>query len=197
MLFAAWAFAKNPRVGAVAFVLVLFIWLHPVGRILGNEPAVQRQEKGRDYLDALALSPLLSTGDLVVSTQLERIPVLEYYLPPGLRYASPLGIVPDPKVIDWRDAEPRIQRATVAKNLAPLLDDVKVHQRVLIACPWDPNFVATQQAWRKLIAQRCAEWLAYMVNESSFVGVPTPALEMVIPGASRYEVIFERRRPPA
>ena len=88
-------------------------------------------------------------------------------------------------------------RATVAKNLAPLLDDVKVHQRVLIACPWDPNPAATQQAWRKLIAQRCAEWLAYMVNESSFVGVPTPALEMVIPGASRYEVLFERRRPPA
>ena len=195
LLFSAWVFAKNPRVGAVALVLVLFIWLHPIGRIFGTEPSIPRQEKGRDRLDALALSPLLSPGDLVVSTQLERLPVLDYYLPPGLRYASPLGLVRDPKVIDWRDAQPRLERATVTKDLVPLLAGVSVHQRVLIACPWAPNPATTDQAWRKLIEERCAEWLAYMVNDSSFVGVPTPALELVVPGASRYEVLFERRLP--
>jgi mannosyltransferase len=197
LLFSSWAFAKNPRVGAAALVIVLFIWVHPLGRVVGSEPKVPLSEKSTDRLDVLALAPLLAGGDLVVSAQMERVPVLEYYLPSGLRYASPIGKIPDPKIIDWRDAERRMQQATVTKNLVPLLAGVKVHQRVLIACPWDPNPAAAPQRWRKLIAQRCVEWLAYMVNESSFVGVPTPALELVAPGASRYEVLFERRRLPA
>jgi hypothetical protein len=194
LLIAAWAFAKNPRVGSVALVLVLFIWLQPLSRIAGNGPKMPLQEKSTDRLDALALRPLLAPGDLVVSTQMERVPVLEYYLQRGLRYASPLGAIDDPKVIDWRDATNRMEATTVTKNLAPLLATVKVHQRVLVTCPWAPNPAVPQAGWRKLIEERCVEWLTYMVNESSFSGVPTPALDLVSPGSSNYEVIFERRR---
>jgi hypothetical protein len=192
LLFAAWALARNPRVGPVALVLVLFIWLQPVARVIGTQPPVLRQEKSTDRIDAVALGPLLAPGDLVVSPQMERVPVLAYYLPPGLRYATPMGKVGDPGVIDWREAKHRMETATVAKQLAPLLTDVRLHQRVLITCPWAPD-PASRKGWSRIIDLRCAEWLAYMVNESSFVGVPTPALDLVAPGASRYEVVFERR----
>ena len=49
--------------------------------------------------DELTLAP----GDLVVSTQPEQVPVLEYYLPDGLRFATLTGEVRDTGVTDWRD----------------------------------------------------------------------------------------------
>ena len=52
---------------------------------------------------AEAIAPSLHPGDLVVSTQPEQIPVLHYYLPDGLRYATLWGPVDDLGVTDWRD----------------------------------------------------------------------------------------------
>ena len=193
VLFAAWALARNPRVGPVALIVVLFIWLQPLARVIGTYDTPPLDEKSTDRVDALALGPLLAPGDMVVSTQMERVPVLAYYLPSGLRYATPMGRVKDPGVVDWRHAKHRMETATVTKRLAPLLADVQVHQRVLVTCPWAPN-AAAHKGWFRLIDDRCSEWLAYMVNESSFVGVPTPALDVVRGGASQYEVVFERRR---
>jgi len=193
VLFAAWALARNRRVGPVVLIVVLFIWLQPLARVIGTYDRPPLDEKSSDRVDALALGPLLSPGDLVVSAQMERVPVLTYYMPPGLRYATPMGRVKDPGVVDWRHATHRMETATVAKQLVPLLADVQLHQRVLVACSSPPD-PAHKKGWFKIMDDRCSEWLAYMVNESSFVGVPTPALDLVRPGASRYEVVFERRR---
>ena len=38
--------------------------------------------------------PELRPGDLVVCAQPEQVPVLSRYLPPGLRYLTPLGRSP-------------------------------------------------------------------------------------------------------
>ena len=58
-------------------------------------------------------------GDLVISTQPEQVANLNYYLPKGLRYATPMGPVPDPGVMDWRDAVDRLRAATPGARPAP------------------------------------------------------------------------------
>ena len=55
------------------------------------------------------IAPSLKPGDLVVSTQPEQIPVLSYYLPDGLRYATLWGPVDDLGVTDWRDGVERLR----------------------------------------------------------------------------------------
>ena len=62
----------------------------------------------RDVAEAVA--PSLRPGDLVVATQPEQVPVLSYYLPAGLRYATLTGPVRDLGVTDWRDGVARLQR---------------------------------------------------------------------------------------
>ena len=59
-------------------------------------PAVLRT--AADPLEALTWRAAMA-----VSTHPEQTPVLHYYLPAGLRFATPTGPVPDPGVFDWRD----------------------------------------------------------------------------------------------
>ena len=53
-------------------------------------------------------------GDLVISTQPETVPVLHYYLPPGLRYATLTGALDEVGVWDWRDGVERLE-ATIGR----------------------------------------------------------------------------------
>jgi mannosyltransferase len=92
---------------------------------------------------ARAAAPALRPGDLVVSTALAQVPVLAHYLPAGLRYASPLGAVRDPRVVDWRDAVSRLQRAS-ARRLEPLVAAVPRGGHVLLVDPvWDARSAHT------------------------------------------------------
>ena len=76
----------------------------------------------------------------MVSMQPEQGPLLAYHLEqlggaPKLRFASPLGAVENDRVMDWTDADERIEDATPAKNLDPLLDKLPPGGRVLIVHP--------------------------------------------------------------
>jgi len=82
-----------------------------------------------------AIAPSLHPGDLVVSTQPEQVPVLHYYLPDGLRYATLTGAVPDVGVTDWRDGVERLERTSPERDLAPLLDTVPPGGRVALVVP--------------------------------------------------------------
>ena len=82
---------------------------------------------------------LLHRGDLVVSTAVGEVPLLEYELPPGLRYATALGPQRDPRVVDWRDVTERLARSSIRRTVLPLLDRVRPGGRVLLVTPvrWD------------------------------------------------------------
>ena len=82
-----------------------------------------------------AVAASLQPGDLVVSTQPEQVPVLAHYLPDGLRYATPLGPVADPAVMDWRNALPRLETTAPGRALAPLLDELPPGARILLVAP--------------------------------------------------------------
>ena len=81
-----------------------------------------------------AVRSRLAPGDLVV-TALAELPIIAYYLPAGLRYATPLGVVPDPRVIDWQHLPTRLQAAVPTRTLAGLLRAVPVGGHVLVINP--------------------------------------------------------------
>ena len=49
------------------------------------------------------IAPQIRAGDLVVATQPEQVPALYRYLPEGVVYRTPMGLVLDPRQTDWRD----------------------------------------------------------------------------------------------
>ena len=85
--------AHAGRLGLVGALLVALIW--------AADGAPTHKSNVRAIAEEIA--PSLHPGDLVVSTQPEQIPVLDYYLPDGLRYATLWGPVDDVGVTDWRD----------------------------------------------------------------------------------------------
>ncbi len=99
----------------------------------------------------------LEPGDLVVSTQPEQVPVLAHYLPDGLRFATPLGPVADPAVMDWRDALSRLRTTQPELTLAPLLDSLPPGTRVLLVAP-ETGDGRWSAPWTRLVALRSDEW---------------------------------------
>jgi hypothetical protein len=115
-----------------------------------------------------ALSAQLEPGDLVVSTQPEQVPVLAHYLPDGLRYATPLGPVADPGIMDWRNALPRLRTSRPEGALAPLLDALPAGARVLLVAPEVGDGERWRAPWTRLVAARTGEWATALGADPRF-----------------------------
>jgi mannosyltransferase len=114
------------------------------------------------------LTPSLRAGDLVVSTQPEQVPVLHYYLPDGLRYATLTGPVPDLGVTDWRDGTERLEAAGAARDLEPLLDALPVGRRLVLVQPDFHDLRAWQAPWTKAVRIKSLEWSQFLSNDLRF-----------------------------
>jgi len=108
------------------------------------------------------LGPRLPAGSLVVTTQPEQVPALRYYLGPRLRYVTPLGVVADPQVMDWRDALARLKAGSFAAVMAPLLHHLRAGARVLfvgprfasVSTPWSRQIIRDTHRWRRALRRR-------------------------------------------
>ena len=107
LLLAAGGLAHARRLGIVGLVLVVIMWAQDAAPV----------EKSNVRAVAHAIGPSLAPGDLVISTQPETIPVLHYYLPDGLRYATLTGEVQEHGVWDWRDGVERLEATSAERNL--------------------------------------------------------------------------------
>ncbi|HVL82426.1 MAG TPA: glycosyltransferase family 39 protein [Actinomycetota bacterium] len=128
--------------GAAVLVLVLLLWIDPVARITGTGSSFRPDRKSNVKRVARELAPGLRERDLVVSTQIEQVPVLYRYLRPGLTFATPLGRVGDPTVVDWTDASARLSSADWRRTVLPLVAAVPRGGSVVLVCPWpvpDPD----------------------------------------------------------
>ena len=85
--------SRSARWGGVALVGVAVVWL------VSGPPAV----KSNVRTVSTGIAPQVRPGDLVVSTQPEQVPALYRYLPAGVVYRTPMGLVDDPRQTDWRD----------------------------------------------------------------------------------------------
>jgi mannosyltransferase len=104
---------------------------------------------------AAALRPPVRGGDLVVATQPEQVPVLHRYLPAGVVYLTPLGVVPDASQVDWRDALGRFHARRADAELASLLAASPPGRRVLLVTPVRSR---TRAPWPRAIRSRTREW---------------------------------------
>jgi mannosyltransferase len=133
--------ARTGKLGVVALVLAVCFWvLTPVSSSLSS-----KSNAGR-VLSALRSN--LGVDPLVLSTQPEQVPTLAYYLPEVARFATPLGPVPDPRVVDWRNALDRLRRSSVRSALMPIVNSLRPGTRVLLVVPVG---LADTPLWLKLI----------------------------------------------
>jgi mannosyltransferase len=156
VLLAAAAIARAGKLGAVALVLVLFLWW---GYNLSDNKEDARQV-------AAAIAPGLHPGELVISTHPEQVPVLRYYLGGGLRFATTLGPVPDPRVFDWRDVVDRLKAAQPRPTLAALLTTVPRGQEFVVVTPVFRDYRAWDAPWTRLVWQRSTEWTSLLGRDS-------------------------------
>ena len=171
LLLAALGLARAGGRGLLALTLILVLWVQPLARISGLRSVDRLDDKPQVMPLVQAVGPGLDPGDLVVVMQMEEVPVLSYYLPPGLRYATAMGPVADPGVADWRDALARITSATPEASLWPALDAIPVGAKVLLVCaqPWTGP---TPVPWFTQMELRCGEWRSALLADTRFSAAP-------------------------
>ena len=161
LLLAALGLSRAGTLGIVALVITLGIWGIPKTGSLSNK------SNAADL--GAAASPVLRQGDLVVVMQPEQTPLVNYHLrPSGLRYATPLGPVDNPQVMDWRDAADELETATPARNLEPLLASLPRSTRVLLVHPVTSNGNDWDSPWTELVRRRSAQWGAALERDPRF-----------------------------
>jgi mannosyltransferase len=172
LLIAALGIARAGTLGLVALVIILGIWAIP--RSYGLENKSNASDLRRDAV------PELSEGDLVLSMQPEQGPLLAYHLEdlggaPKLQFGSPLGLMENDRVMDWTDGFDRLEEATPATNLTPLLDNLPTGGRVLIVHPVTSRSDDWDAPWTQLVRRRAAQWGAALAADDRFEKVgPVP-----------------------
>jgi mannosyltransferase len=170
LLLSALGLARAGNLGLVALVVVLGIWAIPKTYDLRNKSNASDLRR--------SAAPQLHPGDLVISMQPEQTPLLNYHLSKlghvkGLRFATPLGPVDNPNVMDWTDSQDRLEKATVRTNLEPLLAKLPRSGRVLLVEPVTERVDDWDAPWTQLVRRRSAQWGYAVATDRRFkqVGV--------------------------
>lgn len=160
LLLGAIGLTRAGRLGGAALIVLTIMW------VTNLAPYTKSNVK----FVAQTFSSQLHRGDLVVSTAPEQVPVLHYYLPPGLQWANPFGRVPDTGVVDWIDGPAHFDRSSIDRDLLPLLQHLRRGQRVLLVNP-----IVTparyQAPWSHRVWRRALEYEGVMRGD--------PALRLV------------------
>ncbi len=146
------------RIVGVAAIIFCVVFLANAGSFA---PAYKS-----DMRDVAAeMQPLLHPGDLVVVGQPEEAPLAWYYLPAGLRFASTLGPISDPSVMNWMGAMGRLQGANPQATLRTLVASLKPGQQLLYVRPLTEGAKNWTAAWPALVRRRSAQWGQLLQDE--------------------------------
>ncbi len=149
-LLAAVGLARAGNLGLVALVIILAIWSVP------KTTNLQNKSNATDLAGAVAQD--MRPGDLVVTLQPEQHPLMHYHLRNDMTEATQLGEVKRKGVMDWRDVQDKLEDATPAENLTPLLDKLPRSQRVLLVHPVTSSIDDWDAPWTQLVRRRSAQW---------------------------------------
>lgn len=191
VLLGAVAFDRAGKVGLVALAATVALWSVP--SIGGWESPSAAVPKSNVRALAARLDPVLKPGDVVMTTQLEQVPLLRHYLGPGLRYADPTGVVADPTVADWRNALARMAAARPAHVLAPIVADLEPGGHIVLACP--RLFTDEEDAlWYRLMDRHCASAHSALTATPGVQKLwgPFPAPTLDEDGASMAVTLYRR-----
>jgi hypothetical protein len=157
MLLAAWGCARAGIVGLVALILSVVFVAH-VASYTPRFKSDMRDVGGE-------VTPLMHKGDLVVVAQPEQTPLAWYYLPGGLKFASTLGPVKDPRYMNWVFALNRLRAAGPNAILPPLIAGLQKGQQLLYVRPLTEGAHNWEAAWTQLIRRRSAQWGQILQND--------------------------------
>jgi hypothetical protein len=115
------------------------------------------------------VNPRLKPGALVIVGQPEQLPLVWYYLPGGMRWADPMGISPDPRMLNWVDVVDRLRAADPKTTWAKLAATVPVGGQVLLVRPLTVGISNWSAPWTFLVRRRSAQWSALLQNDPRFV----------------------------
>ena len=155
LLLAGAGLAYARGIGLAGIVLVGLFW--------ASDAPPKRKSNVSEV--AAAIAPSVSPGDVVVSTWPEQIPVLDYYLPDGLRYATIWGPVDDLGVTDWRDGVERMAATSAEKDLKPVLDALPTGRRLVLVTPIIYSLGRWKAPWTELVRLRSLEWRQFVSND--------------------------------
>jgi hypothetical protein len=159
LLLGALAAARARVVGVVAIIFCV--------AFLANAGSFAPPFKS-DMKDVAAeMQSLMHPGDLVVVAQPEQAPLAWYYMPTGLRFASTLGPVADPSVMNWMGAMGRLQDADPRTTLGPLVASLKPGQQLLYVRPLTEGVKNWNAAWPALVRRRSAQWGRLLGDEQA------------------------------
>jgi mannosyltransferase len=159
LLLLALGLARARWLGIAALAFVVVFWANPTSYVDGYKSDV------RDI--GAEVGAQLHPGDLVLVGQPEQAPLVWYYMPAGLRYASTVGPVADPRHMNWVDALDRLRAAQPQAVLPPLLAKLTPGQKVLFVRPLTEGIVNWKAPWTQLVRRRSAQWGAILAGEKS------------------------------
>jgi hypothetical protein len=137
-----------------------------IGSLLPNPNA--RYAKSNVAAVAAAAGPDLRPGDVVVLSQTEQLPVLHYYLPPGLTYLTPTGVTTDPTVVDWRHIVSRLQAANPCQTILPAISALPAGARILEISPLRP-IGSSGSAWSRVVNAQVVSIGHLLAHQTSLV----------------------------
>jgi len=141
--------SRGARWSALALVGVAVVWL------MSGPPPV----KSNVRTISTGIAPQVRPGDLVLATQPEQVPALYRYLPEGVVYRTPMGLVLDPRQTDWRDGLRRLRAGRAERELLPAVARLDRGRRVLLVTP-EPGARPSQSPWARAVRVRTREWRA-------------------------------------
>jgi mannosyltransferase len=165
LLLAAVGFWRAGKVGVAGLTLIVASWAFAEG---------PTAKSNAEYVTRI-MEPHLRSGDLVVSTQPEQVPVLSYYMRDDVRFATPFGLVDNVRITDWRDGAEHFDRTGVRTQLLPLVDRMDVGQRLLLVRPIIANPERWEAPWTSRVRDRSIEY------EGVLRGDPRMSLAAIVP----------------
>ncbi len=183
LLLFALALSRGGRMAIFALALCACFWIL-------DPPPASVDSKSNVAAAVAKVRPHVRANALVVSTQPEQVPTISHYLPGITRFATPMGRVPDPHVVDWRDALPRIENATVSKTLMPLVRSLAPGQRLLLIVPTN---TPDAPEWLKLIGRFSKTWPRALERDRSLRLLATSANHSASAGIPVRVTLYERR----
>jgi hypothetical protein len=190
LLLVAIGIVRSGAVGGLGLGIAVVLLLQPLTRIQGN---LEHPEDAKSNAAELAdeLGPALDTGDVVVVAQPEAVPLFHHYLGDHLRYADPSGFVAQPAIMDWRDAEERLDVADPDVGLQPLLETLDEGDRLLLVIPsGGPR--PTDTEWVTTFRRLGSIWRRTLLRDDRLAGLDAyrPEEDTVTPYSA---LLFERR----
>jgi hypothetical protein len=166
LIWAGWAFGRAGIIGLAGLVIL------GVGFQFYPHTPERLYIKSNVKFVAADGAKRMRPGDVVLSTHPEQIPLIYHYMNEAgqhrLRYATELGWFPDPQVMDWRDVTAKLRKTRAKYDLVPILDRMKVGQRLYLIRPITSREQEWRAPWTSLVKRRSQQWIHVIDRDDRF-----------------------------